>query len=48
MKACKKTTNIYKIGSLYTFLLLYKTMTYTGSAKSNGTIDLEVCNPSSN
>ncbi len=37
-----------EIGNLYTFLLLYKTMIYTGRAKSSGTIDREVCNPSSN
>lgn len=32
-----------EIGRLYTFLLLYKTMIYTGRAKSSGAMDLAVC-----
>ncbi len=37
-----------EIGSLYTFLLLYKTMIYTGRAKSSGTMDRAVCFSDSN
>ena len=37
-----------EIGSLYTFLLLYKTMIYTGRAKSSGTMDRAVCFSASN
>lgn len=38
-----KTTEMNEIGRLYTFLLLYKTMIYTGRAKSSGAMDLTVC-----
>ncbi len=38
-----KTTEMNEIGRLYTFLLLYKTMIYTGRAKSSGAMDLAVC-----
>lgn len=37
-----------ELGSLYTFLLLYKTMIYTGRARSNGTMDRAVCFSDSN
>ena len=37
-----------EIGSLYTFLLLYKTMIYTGRANSSGTMDRAVCFSDSN
>ncbi len=37
-----------EIGSLYTFLLLYKTMIYTGRARSSGTMDRAVCFSDSN
>ena len=36
------------MGSLYTFLLLYKTMIYTGRARSSGTMDRAVCFSDSN
>lgn len=37
-----------EIGSLYTFLLLYKTMIYTGRARRSGTMDRAVCFSDSN
>lgn len=43
-----KTTEMNEIGRLYTFLLLYKTMIYTGRAKSSGAMDLAVCFSASN
>ncbi len=43
-----KTTGMNEIGSLYTFLLLYKTMIYTGRAKSSGRMDRAVCFSDSN
>ena len=38
----KKTAPFFK-GSLYIFLLLYKTMIYTGSANSSGAADRAAC-----
>lgn len=43
-----KTTEMNEIGRLYTFLLLYKTIIYTGRAKSSGAMDLAVCFSASN